>query len=74
VGVNVPPRLDVGGGKSDNLAVFENGGAGWNRVRGSLVAGRDVVEKDNVLIGKPLSAAQRVQRHHYAVVRVQPDA
>jgi hypothetical protein len=37
------------------------------------VAGRDVIEKDHVLIGKPLSAAQRVQRHHYAVVRVQPD-
>ncbi len=74
VGVDMPAGLDVGGGKADDLAVFDDGSPCRDPAHGRLVTGRDVLAQDRLLLRKLLPAGERPQRHHHTVVGVQPDA
>ena len=73
MGVNVLAGLDVVEANPIIWPYFDQGFACTDSAHSRLMAGRYVVEKDHVLIRKPFSAAQILQRHNYIVVGVQPD-
>ena len=50
---------DVGGGHADDVAVLVHEGPGGQVAQGDLVAARDVVDRDDVVDGRP--ARQRFQ-------------